>query len=93
MDKDKIFKALADPTRRLMLDELSERKTQSLYELCARLVMKHKVVMSRQAITKHLSILEEAGLVKSERQGRYKLIVFNDEPIKKIVERWIKRNY
>lgn len=93
MDKDKIFKALADPTRRLMLDELSERKTQSLYELCARLVMKHKVVMSRQAITKHLSILEEARLVKSERQGRYKLIVFNDEPIKKIVEGWIKRNY
>jgi len=76
-----------------MLDELSERKTQSLYELCARLVMKHKAVMSRQAITKHLSILEDAGLVKSERQGRYKLIVFNDEPIKKIVERWIKRNY
>lgn len=90
MNNDKIFKALADSTRRLILDEVSERKTQTLYELCVRLTMKHKVSMSRQAITKHLSILEEAGLVKSERRGRYKLLVFDNTPIKKIKERWLK---
>lgn len=90
MDKDKIFKALADPTRRLMLDELSERPSQTFFELCARLSMKHKITMSRQAITKHLSILEEAGVVKSERKGRYKLLVFNNAPVRKIGERWLK---
>lgn len=90
MDKDILFRALADPTRRIMLDELSERPRQTLFELCARLTMKHKITMSRQAITKHLSILEEAGVVKSERKGRYKLLIFNNAPIKKIGERWLK---
>lgn len=87
---DEIFKALADPTRRLILDELSERKEQTFYELCARLVMKHHIAMSRQAMAKHLSVLETAGLVKSKRKGRYKVLAFNNVPIKKLMERWIK---
>lgn len=87
---DKIFKVLADPTRRLILDELSERKEQTFYELCARLIMKHGVSMSRQAMAKHLSLLEAAGLVKSKRTGRYKVLTFNNVPIKKLMERWIK---
>lgn len=86
---DEVFKALADPTRRIILDELSERNHQTLYELCARLAMKHKITISRQGITKHLTVLEEAGLVKSQRSGKYKVIVFNEEPIRKIYERWV----
>ena len=88
---DDIFKALADPTRRLILDELAARRSQTLYELCTRLIMKHKVQMSRQAIVKHLEILESAELVKSERQGRLKFLYFNDAPIRRISERWINR--
>jgi DNA-binding transcriptional ArsR family regulator len=88
---DQIFKALADPTRRLILDELAERKSQTLYELCTRLIMKHHVDMSRQAIVKHLAILEAAGLVKSERRGRLKFLDFNDAPLRKITARWIER--
>lgn len=88
---DQIFKALADPTRRLILDELAERKSQTLYELCTRLIMKHHVDMSRQAIVKHLTILEAAGLVKSERRGRLKFLHFNDAPLRKITARWIER--
>lgn len=87
---DDIFKALADPTRRTILDELSQRKEQTFYELCARLVMKHQIAMSRQAMAKHLSVLEAAGLVKSKRKGRYKVLIFNNVPIKKLLERWIK---
>lgn len=88
---DEIFKALADPTRRLILDELAARKCQTLYELCTRLIMKHRVQMSRQAIVKHLDILEAAQLVKSQRQGRLKFLYFNDAPLRKISERWINR--
>ena len=89
-DEDKVFKALADPTRRLILDELSERKEQTFYELQVRLIMRHDVHMTRQGITKHLSILEEAGVVRSERLGRYKVLTFLNEPIKRISERWMK---
>ena len=60
MHKDLVFKALADPTRRWMLDEFSERKEQTLYELTARLIMRHKVAISRQALAKHINVLEEA---------------------------------
>ena len=88
---DEIFRALADPTRRLILDELATRNSQTLYELCTRLIMKHRVQMSRQAIVKHLDILESAELVKSQRQGRLKFLYFNDAPLRKISERWINR--
>ena len=67
-----VFKALADPTRRAILDELHERDGQTLFELCARLTMKHGLGSSRQAVSQHLDVLEEAGLVHTRREGRYK---------------------
>ena len=88
-DKDLIFKALADSTRRLMLDEFSERNELTLYELTARLVMKHNLSISRQAITKHLNILEDAGLVASVRKGKYRVLIYNKEPLKDLLEGWI----
>ena len=90
MDEDLVFKALADPTRRLLLDELSERNEQTLYELTARLIMRHEVAISRQAIAKHIDVLEEAGLVSSEKRGKYRMLVFNDEPLRAVMGRWLK---
>ncbi len=90
MHKDLVFKALADPTRRLILDELSERKEQTLYELTARLIMRHEVAISRQALAKHIDVLEKAGLVSSEKRGKYRMLVFNDEPLRTVMSRWLK---
>ncbi|MFF3392059.1 ArsR/SmtB family transcription factor [Streptomyces sp. NPDC002669] len=84
-----VFKALADPTRRLILDELTERNGQTLFEICSRLVTKHGLGLSRQAISQHLAVLESAGLVLSRRQGRYKFHDLNTEPLKHIVARWL----
>ena len=67
-----VFDALAAPARRLILDELSQRDGQALYELCARLAMKRGVSLTRQAISQHLDVLEDAGLVRTVRDGRYK---------------------
>ena len=83
-----MFKALADPTRRLILDELTDRDGQSLFELCARLTMKHQVVSTRQAISQHLEVLEEAGLVRTRRDGRYKFLFLDTTPIGEITARW-----
>lgn len=88
-DKDTIFKALGDSTRRLILDELSDRNELTLYELTARLVMKHNLSISRQAITKHLNLLEDAGLVISERKGKYRVLMFNKEPLKNLLKGWV----
>lgn len=89
-NKDAIFKALADPTRRLILDELYERNELTLFELTARLIMKHNLNISRQAIAKHLSVLDDAGLVKSRRKGKYRVLIFNKEPLKNLLERWVE---
>jgi len=89
-DKDAIFKALGDSTRRLILDELAERNEQTLYELTARLIMKHDLSISRQAIAKHLSALEDAGLVKSEKKGKFRVLVFNNEPLKNLLKGWVE---
>lgn len=89
-DKEAIFKALGDSTRRLILDELSERNELTLYELTARLIMNHGLTISRQAIAKHLSVLEEAGLIKSKRKGKYRVIMFNNEPLKNLLKGWIE---
>lgn len=80
---DKIFKALADSTRRQLLDELFIHNGQTLSELCKNLEM------SRQAVTKHLTILEEANLVVVEWRGREKLHYLNAVPISEIYHRWI----
>lgn len=89
-NNDSIFKALADSTRRLILDELSEHNELTLYELTARLIMKHNLNISRQAIAKHLSVLDDAGLVKSKRKGKYRVLFFNNEPLKNLLEGWVE---
>lgn len=85
---DDLYRALADPTRRAILDELVQRDGQSLFELCGRLTMKHGIGSSRQAISQHLELLESAGLVIVRRDGRYKFHWFNGEPLKAIAKRW-----
>ncbi len=85
---DHVYRAIADPTRRAILDELVDRDGQSLFEICARLTMKHGIGSSRQAISQHLEILEAAGLIEVRREGRYKFHWFNGEPLRAITRRW-----
>jgi len=83
-----VFKALADPTRRVLLDELQERGGQTLFELCSRLINRHGLTSSRQAVSQHLDVLEAAGLVRTRREGRYKFHDLDTSPLKTITERW-----
>jgi DNA-binding transcriptional ArsR family regulator len=83
MDDDAVFRALADGSRRRLLDRLHRKNGQSLGDLCAGLDM------SRQAVAKHLGILEEANLVAVQWAGREKLHFINPVPINEIAERWI----
>jgi DNA-binding transcriptional ArsR family regulator len=83
-----VFEALASPARRAILDELRDKDGQTLFEVCARLAMKHGLGMSRQAISQHLDVLESVGLVTTERQGRYKFHHLDTSPLKAIHERW-----
>lgn len=84
-----VFHALADSTRRLILDELTERDGQSLFELCGRLTMRHGIGLTRQAISQHLAVLEEADLVQSERVGRTKLHHLHAAPLRGLTDRWL----
>ncbi|MCW2982751.1 MAG: putative ArsR-family transcriptional regulator [Conexibacter sp.] len=84
-----VFKALADPTRRAILDELGERDGQTLFELCARLAVKHQLTPSRQAISQHLDVLEAAGLVTTRREGRYKFHDLDTGPLEHLADRWL----
>lgn len=83
-----VFKALADPTRRAILDELCDRDDQTLFELCSRLAMNRGMGSSRQAISQHLDVLESAGLITTRRQGRYKFHRLDTSPLREIVRRW-----
>ena len=83
MSADAVFKALADPTRRQLLDSLRAQNGQTLGELC------QNADMTRQAVTKHLKILEAANLVATQKSGREKLHHLNPVPIHEIAERWI----
>ena len=83
-----VYRAIADPTRRAILDELVDRSGQTLFELCARLTMKHGINSSRQAVAQHLDVLEAAGLIRTRRAGRSKLHWFEGSPLKAIAERW-----
>ena len=83
-----LFRALADETRRVILDELTERDGQSLFELCSRLTMRHGITSTRQAVSQHLAVLEEAGLVTSHKDGRTKLHHLDTTPLRTITERW-----
>jgi DNA-binding transcriptional ArsR family regulator len=85
MKEDDVFRALADASRRVLLDRLHRQNGQTLNDLCAGLDM------TRQAVTKHLSILENANLVAVRRQGREKLHFINPVPINDIAERWISK--
>ncbi|MGY4476640.1 ArsR/SmtB family transcription factor [Bradyrhizobium sp. USDA 3364] len=82
---DEVFKALADASRRTLLDRLHDQNGQTLGELCDGLDM------TRQAVTKHLVILEEANLVTTIKHGREKLHYLNPVPIHQIGERWIRK--
>ena len=82
---DKVFKALADPTRRELLDRLHADNGQTLGALC------EKLGMTRQAVTKHLAVLEDANLVTTVWHGREKLHYLNPVPIHEISERWIAK--
>src|SRR3954449_9187037 len=82
---DDVFRALADPSRRRLLDSLNARNGQTLRELCAGLDM------TRQSVSKHLDVLEAANLVTTVWQGREKLHYLNAAPINEIAERWITR--
>ena len=83
MSMDAVFKALADPTRRHLLDSLHARNGQTLNELC------EQMDMTRQAVTKHLGLLEEANLIATLKEGREKHHFLNPVPINDIAERWI----
>src|SRR3954452_23969148 len=85
MDEDVVFRALAAPTRRKLLDELRRKDGQSLSELESRLPM------SRFGVMKHLGVLEEANLVVSRRRGREKLHFLNPVPIRLIYDRWVSK--
>ena len=85
MDDDAVFRALADPSRRSLLDRLYAQNGQTLGQLCQGLEM------TRQAVAKHLAILEAANLVAVERRGREKLHFLNPVPINAIAERWIMK--
>jgi DNA-binding transcriptional ArsR family regulator len=85
-----VFEALSAPARRAILDELTERNGQTLFEICARLTMKHGFGLTRQAVSQHLDVLEAAGLVRTKREGRYKFHYLNTAPLKTIVRRWLK---
>jgi len=84
-DADKVFKALGDPTRRLLLDLLCENNGQTLSELCEGLDM------ARQSATQHLGILEDANLVSTVRRGREKLHFINPVPLHEVYERWVRK--
>jgi DNA-binding transcriptional ArsR family regulator len=83
-----VFKALADPTRRAILDELTERNGQTLFEICVRLMSKHRLRSTRQAVSQHLDVLEDAGLIHTRRAGRYKFHDLDTSPLSEITARW-----
>jgi DNA-binding transcriptional ArsR family regulator len=84
-DDDRVFKALADPSRRFLLDLLFERDGRTLTEL------ESELEMTRFGVAKHLKVLEEAGLVVTRREGREKLHFLNPVPIRLIHDRWIDK--
>jgi DNA-binding transcriptional ArsR family regulator len=89
MDLDPVFKALADPTRRQLVYELDERDGQTLFELHVRLTTWHGAALSRQALSKHLGVLEEAELVRTEWKWRSKHHFLEREPLRRLSRMWL----
>lgn len=86
-----VFEAIAAPARRAILDELHSRDGQTLFELCSRLTMRHGLSLTRQAVSQHLDVLEAVGLVRTERDGRYKFHYLDTRPLKAVVEHWSRK--
>lgn len=85
MDDDKVFKALGDPSRRKLLDLLYEENGQTLGRLCENLAM------TRQSVTQHLGLLEDANLISTVRRGREKRHFINPVPLQEVYERWVRK--
>lgn len=85
-----VFEAIVAPARRAILDELTERDGQTLFELCTRLAMRHQMGLTRQAISQHLEVLESAGLLESVRRGKYKFHYVRTGPLEAIAGRWLR---
>lgn len=83
-----LFEAIGDATRRTVLDELTHRNGQTLFEICGRLTVEHGLASSSQAISRHLAMLEQAGHVHTRRQGCYTFHHIDTRPLRSIVERW-----
>lgn len=83
-----VFRALADETRRIILDELAASDGRTLFDICSLLAVRHGLGLTRQAISQHLGVLESAGLIVTERRGRTKLHYFDPTPLAEIVDRW-----
>jgi DNA-binding transcriptional ArsR family regulator len=86
-----VFKALADPTRRAILEELNERNDQTLFEICSRLATRHHLTSSRQAVSQHIDVLVNAGLVVTRPEGRYKFHHLDPRPLDRIATEWLQR--
>jgi DNA-binding transcriptional ArsR family regulator len=84
-----VFEALAAPARRAILDVLVARHDQTLFEICGRLAADHDIELTRQAISQHLAVLEDAGLVRAHRQGRFKFHSIDTMPLRDAVSRWL----
>jgi len=85
---EELFRALDDRTRRLILDDLSLRDGQTLFEICTQLNGRHGITSTRQAISQHLAVLQAAGLVTTQRHGRSKFHYFDPTPLASITRRW-----
>lgn len=86
-----VFDALGAPARRAILDVLSARDDQTLFEIVNRLLADHDLDLTRQAISQHLRVLEEAGLVRSRRDGRYRFHTLDIGPLRDAMARWLDK--
>ncbi|MBY4896158.1 helix-turn-helix transcriptional regulator [Cupriavidus sp. AU9028] len=86
---DRVFKALADETRRRIIDRLCERSDQTLFEICAALAAEGDKALSRQAITQHLDMLEKAGLIRVSWSGRTRVHSLDLAPLRKAANVWL----
>ncbi|MBN3798314.1 helix-turn-helix transcriptional regulator [Burkholderia sp. Ac-20392] len=89
---DHVFKALADPIRRRIIDRLREQPDQSLFQICAVAVATGEKAISRQAVTQHLDMLEKAGLVRISWSGRTKIHSLDLQPLREAVDIWLQRH-
>lgn len=90
-DMNRLYRAIGDTTRRRIIDELAKRDRQSLFEICARVMTRHGIGHSRQAFSRHLSVLEDVGLIEVEWQGTTKLHSLNTAPLSRLAGGWLSK--